>query len=361
MAKLGTLEFTALDISGKNYLPWMLDAEIHLDANGLGDTIKVANKSPNKDKAKAMIFLRRHLHEGLKNEYLTVKDPLELWNLLKERFDHLKTIILPQARYAWMHLRLQDFKSVSDYNSALFKICSQLKLCGENISDKDMLEKTFSTFHASNVLLQQYREKGFQKYSELVTCLLLAEQNNELLLRNHETRPTGSNPFPEVNVITHNSPSSGRRRGRGRGRGSDRQPFHGRSSYRGRGHMKGSSSRSASSKKWNNEKGGIGKSGENICYRCGGKDHWSRTCRTPKHLTDLYQESVKNKKQKVETNFAEMGEINHGLFDATHLDVADFFVNPEVDVSKHDQFDATEDVANFFVNPEGNVSGHEAV
>ena len=69
------------------------------------------------------------------------------------------------------------------------------------ITNEDMLEKTFSTFHASNVLLQQkYREKGFRKYSELISCLLVAEQNNELLMKNHEARPTGSAPFPEVNA-----------------------------------------------------------------------------------------------------------------------------------------------------------------
>jgi stalled ribosome alternative rescue factor ArfA len=36
---------------------------------------------------------------------------------------------------------------------------------------------------------------------------------------------------------------------------------------------------------------------ENICYRCGSKNHWSRTCRTPKHLVDLYQQSLKNKEK----------------------------------------------------------------
>ena len=67
-----------------------------------------------------------------------------------------------------------------------------------------MLEKIFSTFHASNVLLQQqYREKGFKKYSELISCLLVAERNNELLLKNHETRPAGAAPFPEVNVANY--------------------------------------------------------------------------------------------------------------------------------------------------------------
>ena len=75
MTNLSNLEFVALDISGKNYLSWILDAEIHLDAKGLGETIKVGNKSTNQDKAKAMIFLRHHLDESLKNEYLNVKDP----------------------------------------------------------------------------------------------------------------------------------------------------------------------------------------------------------------------------------------------------------------------------------------------
>jgi len=66
----------------------------------------------------------------------------------------------------------------------MFNISSKLKLCGDNITDDDLLEKkTFSTFHASNMLLQQqYRERGFKKYSKLISCLLVAEQNNELLI-----------------------------------------------------------------------------------------------------------------------------------------------------------------------------------
>jgi hypothetical protein len=134
-----------------------------------------------------MIFLRHHLHEDLKTEYLTVKDPLELWNILKERYDHQKQVLLPKARYEWIHLTLQHFKSVGEYNFAMFRITSELKLCGKKITDEDILEKTFSTFHASNLLLrQQYRERGFKKYSELISCLLVTEQNNELLMKNHQ-------------------------------------------------------------------------------------------------------------------------------------------------------------------------------
>jgi hypothetical protein len=90
MANLTKLEFVALDISGKNYLPWTFDAEIHLTANNLRDTIKNKNNASPREKVKAMIFLRHHLYEDLKTEYLTVKDPLELWKILKERYDHKK-------------------------------------------------------------------------------------------------------------------------------------------------------------------------------------------------------------------------------------------------------------------------------
>ncbi|KAL0334001.1 UNVERIFIED_CONTAM: hypothetical protein Sangu_1556300 [Sesamum angustifolium] len=135
------------------------------------------------------------------------------------------------------------------------------------------------------LLQQQYREKGFTKYSELISCILVAEQNNELLLKNHKSRLAGSAPFPEVNVATRNHYNHEPYRGRGRN--------HSHGYGRGRG------------------------------YRSG---HWSRTCRTPEHLIDLYQESLKNKNKKIETNFVD--DESDGYIDMTHLDVADFFADP---------------------------------
>lgn len=57
MSNLTKLEFVALDITGKNYLFWILDAEIHLDVMGLRDTIKNVNNASMQDRAKTMIFL----------------------------------------------------------------------------------------------------------------------------------------------------------------------------------------------------------------------------------------------------------------------------------------------------------------
>ena len=150
-----------------------------------------------------------------------------LWKSLKERYDHQKIAILPRARYDWIHLRLQDFKSITEYNSVLFKISSQLKLCGEKVSDKDMLEKTYTTFHIFNMLLQQqYRER---RLSALIACLLVAEQNKELLLKNHQSHPTGSISLPEANATIQTN-----RCGCGCGRG------HGYFYGQGRGYSCGS-------------------------------------------------------------------------------------------------------------------------
>ena len=88
MSNLTKLKFVALKISRKNYLSWILDVEIHLDVMNLGVTIKEGNQSSLQDCAKALIFLPHHLHAGLKNEYLTVKDPFTLWSNLKEMYDH---------------------------------------------------------------------------------------------------------------------------------------------------------------------------------------------------------------------------------------------------------------------------------
>ena len=82
-----------------------------------------------------------------------------------------------------------------------------------------MLEKTFTTFHALNMLLQQqYQERKFQKYSELISCLLVAEKNNEILFKkNQQSRLTNSIPFPEVNRMPFKR--NGGTKGRGHGDG----------------------------------------------------------------------------------------------------------------------------------------------
>ncbi|XP_026436143.1 uncharacterized protein LOC113334005 [Papaver somniferum] len=294
-------------------------SKVHLGASSLDKTITKYNKESQEDRSKELIFIRHHLDEALKSQYLTVKDPYTLWTELKDGFDHKKTVTLPRARYEQMHLRLQDFKSISEYNSALFQIVSRLKLCGETITDADLLEKTYSTFHASNILLQhQYRERHFKKYSKLISCLLVAQQNNELLLKNHQSHPAGSTAAPEMNT-TESRGNALESRGKGHGRwlvpkNPNNKKRAGNNSHHHKGKKnvfpkhKGKTSQSHS------------KHHESVCQRCGSPGHWENVCRTARHLVDLYQASIKGKEKKAETNFSQYDMP----MDMTHFDISDF-------------------------------------
>ena len=90
------LEFPILDAAGKNYLDWTQDIQNHLDAQGLLDVIYDEDNREvevtREMNAKAMILFRRHLSDTMKSEFIAITSPKALWDSLKERFDHQKTI-----------------------------------------------------------------------------------------------------------------------------------------------------------------------------------------------------------------------------------------------------------------------------
>ncbi|KAD3640447.1 hypothetical protein E3N88_29670 [Mikania micrantha] len=162
-------------------MPWTAHVKRHLKSMGVLETIIEGNECTEQDKAKADVFLHKHIDEMLQFEYFNCDDPYVLWRDLQSRFDHQREVLLPTSRDEWNNLRFQDFKKVNEYTSALFRICSTLRICGQIVTEEDMLEKTFSTFHASNInLQQQYRLQRFRRYSDLNSFLLVAEKNNEL-------------------------------------------------------------------------------------------------------------------------------------------------------------------------------------
>ncbi|XP_012840857.1 PREDICTED: uncharacterized protein LOC105961161 [Erythranthe guttata] len=202
MEHLSKLDFTLLNVSGENYVSWTMDVKIHLTSKKLRMAIVKENLLNEAQKAEAMILIRRHLDEVLHLDYSSIEDPQILWDALASRFDHQKTILLPEARNKWIHLRFMDFKTVNEYNS-------------------------------------EYRAKNYTQFSELVTVLLLAEKNLDLLLKNNQAGPVGTRPLPEANLVNRNPqplPETNlvnrNNRGGGRGRGFNRR-------VRGRGNRGG--------------------------------------------------------------------------------------------------------------------------
>ncbi|XP_051140149.1 uncharacterized protein LOC127257731 [Andrographis paniculata] len=250
---------------------------------GLENTIVRDKNSPSQDRAKAMIFLCHHIDEALKMQYVTLESPLELWERLKEKYDHLRLTLLPKARSEWQSLWLQDFKTVQEYNSTMFKITSQLRHCGENISESDMMEKTFFTFHASNMVLQQ-QANAIQPENPLRGR---GQVRNQRIDRDrNQNRGQG-----RVDAYSHNNYQN-------KPRYVPNRRYNDRRLYRPQQRFNTGRNRN------NNEE----------CTQCGIKGHWAHVCRTASHLVELYRASK-------ERQGIIAAETNHAAHDDTFDDV----------------------------------------
>ena len=67
MLNLNKLDFTALEVSRRNYLKWVQDVKLHLITKNLRPTIEdeMGNPVGEDEKVTAMIFIRRHIHGAL--------------------------------------------------------------------------------------------------------------------------------------------------------------------------------------------------------------------------------------------------------------------------------------------------------
>ncbi|KAM1069008.1 hypothetical protein ACFX2A_000905 [Malus domestica] len=72
MSNLNKLDFTTLEVSGRNYLKWVQDVKLHLTAKNLRPAIEdeMDNAVGEVEKATTMIFIRRHIHDALQIEHL---------------------------------------------------------------------------------------------------------------------------------------------------------------------------------------------------------------------------------------------------------------------------------------------------
>ncbi|KAF2929463.1 hypothetical protein DAI22_05g059300 [Oryza sativa Japonica Group] len=284
MTDIAKRDFAELAVSGKNYLTWALDAKIMLGAKKLLNCIQdptiatsaggVNNLPTSAEKNQALHFLRHHLNTTLKNEYMTEEDPKVLWDSLKDRYGH--------------------------------------QLCGEKITDADMIDKTLSTFHANHVNIQrQYRQAKYEKYSELVSMLIEAQGEDETLVENHTSRPTGSSAAPEANASSFKKGKNQNNQNKGKNFWKNGGKVN-KTSFKKKGNQNSKSKKGSTS-------GEYGKQ-DQVCFKCGTRGHWSRICRTPKHLIELYQEKHRKKKSEHESHFTVEIQHSEEKMAAMHID-----------------------------------------
>jgi hypothetical protein len=142
------------------------------------------------------------------------------------------------------------------------------------------------------ILQHQYHTKNYQTSSYLIHDLLQAEKHDELTLRNHPQRSVGSAPLPELHYNMKDNE-------KGDGPKNPQKKF---------GKFKKGKHNGKNMK--NRAKGQGKDKGETFtCHKCGGLNHFARKCRTPKHLVELYQKSLKesnNNKRSYETHLIDI-------------------------------------------------------
>jgi hypothetical protein len=168
---------------------------------------------------------------------------------------------LPEANHDWTVLRLQDFKTIGEYNHGVHKICARLRFCEKNLLKWIKLNTLQTMLPSDGILQHQYRVKNYQTYSDLVHDLLQAEKHDELILRNHHQRSIDSAPLPEVH---HNV------KGNEKGYGLKNQQKKFGKFKKGK----------CNSKNMKNITKGQGKcKGKAFtCHKCGGPNHFARKC-----------------------------------------------------------------------------------
>jgi hypothetical protein len=119
----------------------------------LADLEKGAQALLEKSKYEALYIIPNHIHPGLKSEYMMEENPHELWKNLKQHYEQQKATVLPKATHEWKHLRLQDFKTVHDYNHVVHKLSQKLWFCNKEPTEAEKIENTFSTMLPSERIL----------------------------------------------------------------------------------------------------------------------------------------------------------------------------------------------------------------
>ena len=205
-------------------MTWMVHVEGHLTTKGLLHKVSdnfndVENWNARKKGAEAFILILHHLDLSLQNQYFSIKNPSTLRKQIKlARFDHQWTVLRPNTLHEWNQLHFQDFKTVVEYNSSLFGIVSKLKFCGHDnlVQEANLINKTLTSFHPSNFnLSEQYRNRGFKTYVELLSELLVAKKHHQVFLKNSKLHPISQLAAPlQFKDLTHVESNYSRRQHR---------------------------------------------------------------------------------------------------------------------------------------------------
>ena len=79
MPRFEPIDYTILNLSGDNYLELKMNTSIALKSKGLRKCIIERNDEIESEKLRAITIMSHHLTKELRNQYLHIENPRDLW------------------------------------------------------------------------------------------------------------------------------------------------------------------------------------------------------------------------------------------------------------------------------------------
>ncbi|XP_050374563.1 uncharacterized protein LOC126792118 [Argentina anserina] len=169
----------------------------------------------------------------------------------------------------WNEIRLLDYKRVNDFNKDMLRLKARLNLCGKELTEDDMIQKTLSTFPT--------------------LALILANQ--------YRLEHVGTKKIPEANYGKVKDGKNPKAKGTGCPSG------HGATGPSGHKMKKAPKNPQAKRDRVDNEP----------CYRCGDITHWYKNCQTSNRVVANYKRYRESREQQAHYMEEEGREPNVNL------------------------------------------------
>ncbi|GAV72255.1 UBN2 domain-containing protein [Cephalotus follicularis] len=188
--------------AGEDYGFWLSKMMTYLNAYDLWNTIEKGYTPPKGElphdtsvshikklkeektkNFKALTFLHFAVSNTLFPRIVSAKSAKEAWDTLKEVFqgsERTKAIRVLHLRRQFSNLKMKESEEVKDYISKLMEILNQMKIFGEDFTDKEIVERLLISlpekFDSKIAFMEESRDLAKLTVTELIGSLQAYEQ-----------------------------------------------------------------------------------------------------------------------------------------------------------------------------------------